>query len=188
MKTPLNTKSIFLISILVFVTVLSVSSLIFWKLSIKKFEVTEVIKQFQFQETRKEEVKKLSREIKDFSEELEKVESLLLGRDQEAVVNFIERVENIALESQVNVSLETVLVSPLSDEKLKDNFENLNLEVTANGGWEEIIRFLGLIENLPYQIIIKDLSLEEPKVLRLSGEEVVGPWTLSIVFDVLKVK
>lgn len=95
-----------------------------------------------------------SRSLKTFMDgikkETEKIDAVFLN--EEMLVNFIEDVEDISRKTGVFLEINSIKTGKKGD-------LGANFIFKLSGGFGEIFRFLGLLENMPYQIIIKKAHL-----------------------------
>jgi Tfp pilus assembly protein PilO len=91
--------------------------------------------------------------VKDTEVERTKLSSLFLANGSE--VAFIEQIENLAkvsgLEEKTNNVSEAL--NQVSGAK------SLDIQLTVTGDWNNVMYFLGQLENLPYSLNIKNVSL-----------------------------
>lgn len=92
----------------------------------------------------------------------------------EAVVPFIELLESTGREVGVTVSIESVNPVALANATA---VEMLRIQVTGKGAWAGIVRFLGLLELLPFEA-----SVEQAVVSTGEG----SAWRLDATITVLK--
>jgi hypothetical protein len=122
------------------------------------------------------------------------------------IVSFIEYLEKMASQSNVEVSISSLGVVDLSAAKkpvkktasstneviLKDQVLNVRLE--AGGSWRDLNNFIARLENMPYASEVKNLSLDmnsRPKLFfppesESTGEEKVK-WTVVAEISVLTI-
>lgn len=106
----------------------------------------------------------------------EKLDGYVIG--QESAVSFLELLERIGSDVGAAVDIESVG----EDELQQGEFESLRLMLKVNGEWSEVVRFLGLLELLPVEGKVKQVT-----VSRSDGEN-EEPWQGALTFIVLKAK
>ncbi len=97
--------------------------------------------------------------------------------DKEESVSFIELLEDVGKEVGVAVSVQSVAIV---ERPGVTSFENLQLTLKATGSWQSVVRFLGLLESLPYEA-----QIAQATVVSVPGD---GPWRLDLTLTVLKEK
>lgn len=108
-----------------------------------------------------------------------------------ASAQFITKIEQIADDTRVdlqigNVSIESFAQEEVSGDSSSENspFEDLVLELQANGSWERIVHFVRVLELLPERTSIEGVSFEQ------SGQP--GPnestplWAVNLTINVAK--
>lgn len=121
--------------------------------------------------------------------------------DDATLVNFFEKLEGLAEEAGVALNIEGI-VEDVQLEPNSDVLEWLQMEISAEGGWENVYRFLVFIELLPYETRLDNIRLKNERATRARAlrdgneERIAGPieadaaeqWTLSLSVKVLKLK
>lgn len=72
----------------------------------------------------------------------------------EGAVGFIELIESLS-QYGAGVSIESVNVEPYSN----NNFEWLVVDVSASGGWNDVVGTLSLMESLPVRMEAEEVSI-----------------------------
>lgn len=134
-------------------------------------------------QAKKESVVALAKDLEELKEDIALLEKLIIGRGQEDVAIFIGKIETLATENNVGVSVERIGIVEY-DEK-ESSFENIEVRLKISGSWGRVLNFAGLIENLPYQIEISELSFNS---VTISQEQAGTEWQANILFKVLKFK
>lgn len=97
---------------------------------------------------------------------------------REGAVSFIELLETAGKNTGASVSIESVSTANVPDSTA---LETLRLTLNATGSWRAVIRFLGLLEFLPYEARIEQVVVSKPP----QGGE---PWRINLALYVLKEK
>jgi len=124
------------------------------------------------------------------SSDIKKVDSYFVKAD--AVAEFIESIEELGRISGANLTVGSVSVEP--DTRSKDDFkEVLRLKVEAVGSWSQLVNLFSMIENIPYKLVIDNVSANRLGSLQdlFFGEEdnsSDGSWKGYMEFSVLKLK
>jgi len=82
----------------------------------------------------------------------EQLEAYFISK--EGVVSFIELLEGVGQSAGAAVSIQNVEETPLDG---SDVLESLRVSITAEGSWESVVHFLGLLEYLPYESSVGDV-------------------------------
>lgn len=105
-----------------------------------------------------------------------KLQGFVVGNDE--AVSFIEMLEVTARDIGADATIDSVTPGDLD----QPNLESLRLVLKIKGTWLEAVRYLGLLELLPFQS-----TVERVKVSR-SGDGGSDPWRLDVTLSVLKEK
>jgi len=114
--------------------------------------------------------------VAETSKYREKLKEYLVGKDD--AVSFLEFLEREGSDVGVTVKIESVVPSALTTEDV----EELRLSIKASGPWAEVVRYVGLLELLPFQSRLEQL------IVSISEKQGDGPWSVQAVLVVLKEK
>ena len=92
---------------------------------------------------------------------------------KEGAAEFIELLESVGKRGGVTVTIQAV---EKADHSTVNNLESLKVTLSAIGSWESVVRFLGLLEFLPYQTSIEQAVLSR-------GDK---DWRIDVSLTVLK--
>jgi len=113
--------------------------------------------------------------VKDTEAERQQLLSFLLPTGSE--VSFIEQIEGLAKASGLDGKTNNVAETPNQIAGVKQ----LDIQLTETGSWNNAMYFLGQLENLPYNLDIRGISLiEQPSGVKNKA----GLWTGSFDFSV----
>ena len=82
---------------------------------------------------------------------------------QEMIVEFIKNIELLMKGSGVSGSVDSVTEEDSPDLEPQD-MEDLKLSISVHGDWNGLLKFIGLLENLPYKSGIDSVSFVNNKV------------------------
>lgn len=114
--------------------------------------------------------------VAETSKYREKLTGYLLGKEN--AVSFFEFLEREGGEVGVMVRIESVVPSELAT----GDVEELRLSLRASGPWAEVVRYVGLLEFLPFQSRLEQL------VVSKAERQEDDPWSAQVVLVVLKEK
>jgi len=97
---------------------------------------------------------------------------------KEEAVSFIELLERAGRDIDVIVDITSVQETDISG---STTFEHLTLALTATGTWSGVVRFLGRLESLPYEVSITQAAVSKT-------EKYAGSWGISLSLRALKEK
>lgn len=148
---------------------------------------TEILKQeIQSFEAQNNELEGLQKNLKTTFEERDKILSVFIP--EEGIVDFLELIEGIA--NGENVSIETNSVSKKDSGSLSDaNKEIVSLDLSVEGKWDNVIKFLSLLEVIPFKSSIEKAVIEN---ILLAGSSATSTpssmWQADIIFNAVKAK
>jgi hypothetical protein len=138
----------------------------------KLAQVAQVV--WQTETTRREQAKTLDFSVKIIKKEREELNTHFIQSSN--VVPFLDTIEKIASESGAKTEVTSVNIS-------KDNTE-LALDMKAVGSFQEIYKFLALLENSPYEIEFNLIDMQSQSMDSPSDPKIkITKWT-----TILKIK
>ncbi len=172
---------IFLISIYVWV----------YNVTDKHFnKANEVAILLQSERAKHSELEGLKSNINQTLSKKEKLVSVFLNHDQAA--EFIQLIESLAKE--VGISGKTVSVESNDVSELSIlGKEQMEIAFEASGSYSKLMKFVSIIEKLPYKSSINNLSISKNTKISSSknnSTDVAVPsgWSLKMVLNVVKIK
>ena len=105
-----------------------------------------------------------------------KLQGFVVG--SEDAVSFIEMLEVTARDIGAEVTINSVTPGNLDNPSI----ESLRLVLKIEGTWSEVIQYLGLLELLPFQSTVEEVTVS------LLGERSSDPWRADATLVVLKEK
>ena len=110
---------------------------------------------------------------------------------EDKILDFIKSIENVATDSDADVTLSSVSFDNLSDKGV-GIVGRARVHVAVHGDWTSVNKALSLIENLPYSISISSITLNSGAVESVSTDKVVvskkNLWSLSMDVTALTIK
>ena len=122
------------------------------------------------------ELNKVEQNLKATLASRDRLLSLLVR--QESIVDFIQTLEALMKKAGITGSVDTVSEEPISGDGAS-NKEKLLVALSASGSWQGIVKFVGLLEKIPYKSAINSLSIsytetdtkgKDGKVIASKGE------------------
>lgn len=163
----LSKINIFLIIAVILNIFLVFANFFVYRISIKKQQGLDDLRGQIFKtEKQKENFNSLKHWFESFEKEKNKIEAVFLR--EKNIVRFIEQLEELAKISKTDIEFQSAEIPIFL----------FNLE----GPFEDLIRFLVLLENLPFQIEIQDLNLAG-REKEVSSQET--PWQARFKIKVL---
>lgn len=182
-----KTKNRLTISIMIF-SILFVGLLFLHFIIIKKIKDNVVLRQ-ELEILKKEDIITLKRAIRNYETHSDVINNFILDKNKAFV--FIEEIETLAKESNLNSSVQSVELlnvltsgktapSPLSEkDKEKRSHGQLDMKIGVTGEWDDVSSFLIKLENIPKRIIIKEVRFSSV----FDGETKNSKWT--VLFNIL---
>ena len=170
-------KNLFLIS-LVGLNLLVMLSYAFLYVTVSRSSaaVSQARAAFFIAEKKEEELTNIKRNLAEKEEERSKVESYFVRKS--GLTTFIERLEGLAKEAAVELTLNSV---DLGEGSAGGQFGELTLSYQATGGFANLYNFLGATENLPLKLKVIKTDLNhagDPKKLESLWK---GSFTLKVL-------
>lgn len=114
--------------------------------------------------------------VEETHKDREKLDSFLV--DKEKIVEFLESVENLAKNERLSIGIGSL--EERTDSASGVAVPTLNLSIDSSGSWSNVIKFLHLMENLPYHLSISKVNLRTDE----GGARKRGEAIWSVTFDV----
>jgi len=196
MKTLSKTKKTLLVTLIINFLVWGAYGFVFLKIRSQNEYVSNLLNESNNDLKKDETLRAIKTTLTENKQFISHIDSYFVAKD--GVVDFIEILESYALKSGVALTIGAVSVE--QDPKVKVDFkEVLRLKVDASGSWENITRFLSVIENMPYVTDINMVSLSRNggiNGLNFDGQDetnnasnlVERSWKGYFEFTVLKLK
>lgn len=126
------------------------------KIEERQAGIAEIINNITFSEVNAQNLKLLKSQMEEASGDKEKIDKVFL--EKKDIVSFMEYLEKTGKDIGVLVDFNSVKLGDTGKEKPYFQF-------SLNGKFENVFRFLVLLENVPYQIIFNriDMSKNEEK-------------------------
>ncbi|MFA6338605.1 MAG: hypothetical protein WCW87_00900 [Candidatus Paceibacterota bacterium] len=141
----------------------------------------------------------LKKAFVDIESERKNINSHILAHEN--VVDFIQMVETLGKDNNLDISIESVQTEDISNSDDVLPVENMKIRIKTEGGFENSYRFISLLENIPYKTDFKtvylnvrgsDLSSEDSLLpggnLKKKSSSVSQKWSGIIDMNVLKFK
>lgn len=165
-----RTKLIAGIALLVCVASGAVFGTMLWVISSHKAEVYSARVASKKFELESRALGQLEDTMRAEEDKWKKLKSFILHDDD--VITFLQLTEDVAREQGVSLSTELTL-SPIDA-----TFESLHMNTTIEGSFDGVMRMIRLLETLPYQSEVEQVSLS-----RSGGD---GVWSATLAITVLK--
>ncbi len=127
--------------------------------------VNEARREMALVEKRADESRSLKKLMDGIKQEREKINAVFL--DEDSVINFIELLEKTSGKAGVSLSLNSISVGG----------KGPSFRFGLSGTFGEVYRYLGLVENMPQQIIFQKVDLRAKK--NASGAP-SGKWSAEV--------
>lgn len=159
-------KKLILTSIIFIIILVSV---IILQIMINKTADNAVELRQELVNTSGEDIVTLKRAIRNFENHKDVIDNLILDKDKAFV--FISNIEQLSKDSGLNSSVDSISLSdvlksgeiiPVTSKDAggpKRSYGQLNMVISVDGEWNEIISFLIKLENIPQQAVIDALRL-----------------------------
>lgn len=188
MEHSSKTKQIFLTTI-VLVIVASVAYIIlFLNIKEKNNNISALTNEVDNVLQKEIKLRSVGHLIKDTQEDRAKLGSHFVADDE--VVDFIEIVEDLGVESGAKVEITNVGINTINEEALnKGKFnELLSIDFKIEGRFVEMFHFLSMFEKLPFKVDIRTVNFEKIPEEKRRIDKSLKPWKgfFSITVEKLK--
>lgn len=130
----------------------------------------------------------LQRAAQNTGDEKEKITSYFVGKD--GAVSFVSEIEGLAAASNLKYTTDTIETTNLPELEGQGK-ELLHVVFTSNGSWNNTVKFLSLLESLPYSMRIEKLDFDSARLDAAAGTSTPASsrsWKMTINFSVVKIK
>ena len=97
--------------------------------------------------------------------------------EADTIDTFLNEVESLGRDTETNVKVENVTV-------LSESANTLSVKVHTKGQFSNSIKMLSLLENLPYNIHITSVYLNQDILQQNGNTKAKVPWGMDIVFTI----
>lgn len=179
-----KTKKILVISFLL--ALLSISVFVFMFFVINSLNESSLKNSIEIEDGIKkdESLFLIKKDLEDNKVSLEKISSFIVKPDE--VVDFIQTIENLALNNGLKSEVKSVSFSPFS-EMNSSYLELIKVKVTVIGEWRNVLFFIKVLESHPLKIDMTNISLNKFTDYTIGGK-VVPQWLGDFEFTVVKLK
>lgn len=155
---------------------------LFWQLKVKNERISERQNELLAQAKQESSLAAKRSLAQDTAGMREGLSALLVRRDQ--AVAFIESLEALGAKSGTTAAIKAVEAGKV--ESGTASVEELRTVLEAKGAWQNVLRFLALLELLPYASRLEQVSLSHPsaEAARAGAAE----WRGQFIIRVLKEK
>lgn len=134
------------------------------------------------------ELNRVEQNLKDTLASKERLTALFVK--QSAVADFIQMLELVIKKANLVGSVDSVSEEQIEGGKVA-NKAKLAVSITANGEWQDVLRFAGLIERIPYKSTVDSISFSPAKQAQdATNKKVIskGGWQISVKMHVMMLK
>lgn len=139
-------KSVIIISLIVINAIFICGTfLLFYKINLKNKSISKIKEDIIFYEKRLENIKNIEKSLSDSEENGNAIKKVFLNK--ESIINFIERLEYLAKQTNVGLDMKSVNISSESSRVPVFSF-------SIRGSFTDIYDYLKFIESESYQITL----------------------------------
>ena len=172
-----KSKELLTITILLNIAAIGWYGFLFAEIKAKNEQVSELMNQIEAEAGKESTLASEKALVAETVPLRDKLASYFVGKD--GAVSFFEFLETTGNEVGVHVSIKSPSVSDLAE---LSQAEELRLMLVATGSWPAVVRFLGLLEMLPYEAHVEQVVVSK---VESSGADA---WQASLSLRVLKEK
>lgn len=151
-----KSNSLIILLIIVFLGFLSVYYFLYHQIIILGRDVSDLSQKKSLNLKQEEEMKNLANSLDTTAVHVRKTDSYFISDGGE--VAFIDQLENIARDHGLNIEINSV---GIENPKILNatGLEYLILKMTLSGNWSSTYKFLSILPNLPYKIVVDSADL-----------------------------
>jgi len=153
----------------------------FWYVKTKIEDSTYALSSAQIAYEQKDKIQAALNSMEELQPEIEKIDSYFVGADN--VVDFINLLEQKAGEQDVSIETKDVSIEKEVDAVYG---EVLGVQSTVSGSWNDVMQYINLVENLPYNIWISSVNVSLEGDDQVESEVPVYVWEVDLALKVLK--
>lgn len=172
-----KSKELLLIAVLLNIAAIGWYGFLFAEIKAKNEHVSELMNQIEAEAGKESTLNSEKALVAETASLREKLASYFVGKD--GAVSFFEFLETTGNDVGVHVAIKSPSVSDLAE---LPQAEELRLLLTVEGPWPAVVRFLGLLESLPYEASMGEVVVSKEESLSK------GAWQASLSLKVLKEK
>lgn len=191
LQTSSGTKKIFVTAVLFGLAIVGSYCYLWAKIIQKTQNIGVLLGEVEALNTEKEIFSAIKGRIEETVLVREKLNGYFIPKD--GVVSFLNRIQALGSENRLEFKVDSVVIE--DEAEAPDSFENVKLNIQAEGAWADIYRFVSLVELMPLRVSADKVDLEvvnngtqidssSRKKLVSSGSN----WRSNISFRVLKLK
>ncbi|MEI6528097.1 MAG: hypothetical protein WCO10_00275 [bacterium] len=180
-----STKIIFSVAVAI-LSISVIGSAVFSYLLVDKINnINDKIKQMDLstQERNKQGAQKMS--VVDTEADRAKLESYFVSAD--GAVDFIKYLENLSVEVGVKANIQNINFQPLRDTAYANTAEYISLNLSVEGTWAKVYRYVLLLEKLPFVSEVGNVDMTEVTQTD-EKNKTKSFWTATISLKVIKLK
>ena len=167
------TKIIFIISLAVCLAAGAGSAALLYTTNKIERESTLLKQEVAKAEAQRRDLAALVRLAESIDEEVTELNSYLIKNEDE-VIDFLNLLDTLASESRLEITVKSTEANSING-----SFEDFTINFSVLGSYNNVLQFLTLIEALPYQVLVSEVSF---------SSNVEGAWNAEIHLHVTKYK
>lgn len=191
LQTPSAIKKIFITAIFLAMIIIGAYCYLWTKIIQKTRNVAAILGEMEALNNEREVFASIKGRIEETVSVREKLVGFFIPKD--GVVSFLNMIQALGVENKLEFKVDSVTIEDEAD--APETFENVKLNIEAEGAWADIYKFVALVELLPLRVFADKVDLqvanEEARSGSTSKSKVASgsqSWKSSISLRVLKLK
>lgn len=169
-----KTKELLVIALVLNAAVIGLYAFLFLEVKRKNEHVSRLVNEIETQSVEERTLASVKSLVVETASAREQLKRFFVERG--GSVAFIELLESTARTAGAKLTIHSVAEEDVAG---VPDVKSLKLSLAADGSWQSAIRFLGMLEYLPYQVAVEDVSLR-------TNES--GRWVLKLALSALQEK
>lgn len=177
MAIRLTTKQAFLWLVGIDAALAALYGVAYWRLGVLNDGVRELTAQVSGYAATDASLSSLQANLNETKAEVAKIDGYYISQD--GVVQFVGLVESLARQNGLKIEVQSLEAQ--EDKSTKAFQEKVALRLQTTGSWANTRKYVELVENLPYRVVIESMSAERE-------EQAPPSWKTNLVITALKLK
>lgn len=184
-----KTKKVFITALLFSFAIIGLYCYLWVKIIQKNQNIALLLGEVETLNMEKETFYSIKEKMSETAPLREKLTEFFIPKD--GVVSFLNKIQSLGTENELEFKVDSVSIE--DDASAPDSFENVKLNIEAEGAWADIYRFSTLMELMPLKVFVEKVDLEIVPIANLDvsksqTESSNAKWKSKMNLSVVKLK
>lgn len=172
----MKNKGLLLVAVLFTIAAIGCYGFLFMEIKGKNERISELVNRIDSEASEENVLRSIKTMVAETAPMREELLKFTVGKDD--AVSFIELLETVGRDAGVSVDIDSVTPAEIAG---GGGVEALKLSLKITGAWAKVLTFLGLLEFLPYETKVEQVSVSRSELPE-------SPWGIHANLIVLKEK